>query len=175
MSRRVRHQPRILAAAPHRGAAKVVARRTRRQSPAMDERPIGTGSGGRRAAATRFLRYASVGALATAVHYGVLVGLVEGGLLAPRYAAAVGAWIGAQVAFAGNARFTFDGAVFDLRSWIRFQLTALVGAAISFSIVALGVRAGLHYLLAQALATLLTLFITYEINRRWSFATPARR
>jgi putative flippase GtrA len=141
----------------------------------MDERPTGTKSDGVRTGTTRFLRYASVGALATAVHYAVLVGLVEGGLLAPRFAAAVGAWVGAQVAFAGNAWFTFEGARFDLRSWLRFQITALVGAAISFSIVALGVRAGLHYLLAQALATLLTLFITYEINRRWSFATPARR
>jgi putative flippase GtrA len=133
------------------------------------------GDGLKRAAAARFLRYASVGALATAVHYSVLVGLVEGGGLAPRYAAAIGAWIGAQVAFVGNAWFTFDGAQANLRSWVRFQVTAVVGAAISFAIVAAGVRLGLYYLIAQALATLLTLFVTYEINRRWSFATPGRR
>jgi putative flippase GtrA len=46
---------------------------------------------------------------------------------------------------------------------------------ISFAIVAAGVRAGLHYLLAQVLATLVTVFVTYEINRRWSFAMPIRR
>jgi putative flippase GtrA len=129
----------------------------------------------KRAAAARFLRYASVGALATAVHYSVLVGLVESGWLAPRFAAAIGAWIGAQVAFIGNAWFTFDGAQMNLRSWFRFQVTAVIGAAISFAIVAAGVRLGVHYLLAQAVATLLTLFVTYEINRRWSFATPGRR
>ena len=122
-----------------------------------------------------FLRYAGVGAVATAVHYAVLVALVEGAGIAPRFAAAAGAWIGAQVAFAGNARFTFVGAPATIGSWLRFQVTALVGAAISFTVVALGVRAGLHYLVAQAIATLVALFATYEINRRWSFATPSRR
>ena len=129
----------------------------------------------RGAGAARFLRYASVGALATAIHYAVLVGLVESGLFAPRYAAAIGAWVGAQVAFVGNAWFTFGGAEIGVRSWFRFQVTALIGAAISFAIVAIGVRLGLHYLLVQAVATLLTLFVTFEINRRWSFATQGRR
>jgi putative flippase GtrA len=140
----------------------------------MDEPPPSTGSDIARVGPRRFLRYAAVGALATVVHYAVLVGLVEGGLLAPRFAAAIGAWIGAQVAFTGNAWFTFGAASLTLRAWWRFQVTAVIGAVLSFSIVAVGVRLGLHYLLAQAGATLLTLFVTFEINRRWSFATPAR-
>ncbi|MEO8921699.1 MAG: GtrA family protein [Caldimonas sp.] len=122
----------------------------------------------------RFLRYAGVGAVATIVHYAILIGLVEGAALAPRFAAATGAWIGAQVAFAGNAWFTFNGVPATVRVWLRFQITAAVGAALSFTLVAIGVRAGVHYLIAQAFATLVTLFITYEINRRWSFATSIR-
>jgi putative flippase GtrA len=125
-----------------------------------------------RAVTSRFIRYASVGAVATAVHYALLVGLVESGLLAAPLAAALGAWVGAQVAYAGNARFTFEGAPVTLRSWWRFQITAAIGAAISYSLVAAGVRLGLHYLLAQAAATLLAMLVTYEINRRWSFASP---
>lgn len=143
----------------------------------MDQEPPGIPQ--RRSAvpagARHFLRYTGVGAVATAVHYAVLVGLVEGFGVAPRDAAAIGAWIGAQVAFVGNARLTFAVASLTWRSWLRFQITAVVGAAISFSIVALGVRAGLHYLVGQAAATLVALFATYEINRRWSFATPERR
>ena len=127
-----------------------------------------------RAGTLRFLRYASVGAVATAVHYGVLVACVESGGLAPRFAAALGAWVGAQVAFAGNAWLTF-GAPVTWLAWWRFQVTAVVGAAISFAVVALGVRAGLHYLIAQAIATLLSLAVTYQINRRWSFATTSPR
>ena len=118
----------------------------------------------------RFLRYVGVGAVATAVHYAVLAVCVETSLLAPWWAAALGAWVGAQVAFAGNAIFTFAGAPVTVEAWLRFQLVALLGALISFSIVGVGVGAGLHYLVAQAIATLVSLFVTYEVNRRWSFA-----
>ncbi len=113
--------------------------------------------------------------MATVVHYAVLVGAVEASLLPPWWAAAFGAWVGAQVAFAGNACFTFVGAPISFAAWLRFQIVAVLGALISFAIVKLGVGAGLHYLLAQAIATLVSLFITYEVNRRWSFAaTPGR-
>lgn len=125
---------------------------------------------------TRFLRYVAVGAVATAVHYAVLVGCVEASLLSAPWAAALGAWVGAQVAFAGNAWFTFAGAPVDATAWLRFQIVAVLGALISFGIVDAGVAAGLHYLLAQVIATGVSLFVTYEVNRRWSFAaTPGRR
>ena len=120
----------------------------------------------------RFLQYAAVGAVATAVHYAILVGLVEGDLLAAQRAAALGAWVGAQVAFAGNAAFTFRGGGATVGAWLRFQVTAVIGAVLSFALVALGVRLGLHYLLAQIVATLINVVVTFEINRRWSFASP---
>jgi putative flippase GtrA len=123
----------------------------------------------------RFLQYAAVGAVATAAHYAILVGLVEAGVLAPQRAAALGAWVGAQVAFAGNAMFTFRGSGARLGGWLRFQITAVIGALLSFALVALGVRLGLHYLLAQVVATLVNLVVTFEINRRWSFASPTPR
>lgn len=128
-----------------------------------------------RRVAHRFFQYAAVGAVATAAHYAILVGLVEAGLLAPQRAAALGAWVGAQVAFAGNAAFTFRGAGATPRAWLRFQVTAVIGAVLSFSLVAAGVRVGLHYLLAQIVATLINLVVTFEINRRWSFALPMPR
>ncbi|MEO7057459.1 MAG: GtrA family protein [Caldimonas sp.] len=126
---------------------------------------------------SRLLRYASVGAVATAVHYALLVALVENRLLAAPLAAAAGAWLGGQVAFVLNARFTFEGAALTFASWWRFQVTASIGAALSFVLVAAGIRLGVHYLLAQAVATLVAMLVTYEINRRWSFAapTPVRR
>ena len=123
----------------------------------------------------RFLRYAAVGAVATAVHYAVLAGAVEASLLPPWWAAALGAWVGAQVAFAGNAWFTFAGAPVTFVAWLRFQIVAVLGALISFVIVKIGVGAGLHYLVAQAIATLVSLFVTYEVNRRWSFAATQDR
>lgn len=125
--------------------------------------------------AKRFFQYAAVGAVATAVHYAILVGLAEADLLAPQRAAALGAWVGAQVAFAGNAAFTFRGRGATLAAWLRFQVTAVLGALLSFALVALGLRVGMHYLLAQVVATLINLVVTFEINRRWSFASPTPR
>ena len=113
--------------------------------------------------------YAAVGVVATAVHYAVLIGAVESGLLAPPWAAALGAWLGAQVAFAGNAAFTFDAPA-SVRAWTRFQTVAVVGALISLSLVALGLHWHWPYLAAQVLATAVAFFVTYEMNRRWSFA-----
>ena len=121
---------------------------------------------------SRLVRYAAVGLAATAVHYALLVAMVEAGWLRPPVAAAIGAVVGAQVAFAGNAWLTFRGSAVNLGAWWRFQLTALVGAALSFGLVAAGQRIGVHYLAAQLVATLAATLVTYEINRRWSFALP---
>lgn len=127
-----------------------------------------------RSGSRSFVRYLAVGVVATGVHYAVLAACVEAALLAPSRAAALGAWVGAQVAFMGNAWFTFVAAPRTFAAWLRFQATALLGALLSFAVVGIGVRMGLHYLLAQVPATLLAVLVTYEVNRRWSFATTGR-
>jgi putative flippase GtrA len=117
----------------------------------------------------RFIRYTLVGALATAVHYLLLVLCVEKGGW-PAYAGSgFGAVVGAQVAYAGNRWFTFGHRGAVGASWSRFQATALMGALFGMAIVALIVHLGLHYLFAQAMATLLSLGLTFSINRLWAF------
>ncbi len=123
--------------------------------------------------AAALVRYALVGAAATALHYALLVALVERAGWPAWLAAATGAVAGAQLAFAGNRRFTFGHRGPLGRAWARFQLTALLGAAVSAGVVAAGVWAGLHYLLAQALATVLAMLLTYAVNRRWTFVASA--
>lgn len=116
-----------------------------------------------------FTRYTVVGAVATAVHYALLVLVVEVAQGPAYLGSGLGALVGAQVAFVGNRWFTFshDGAVAP--AWIRFQGTALLGALLGMAVVGLGVALGLHYLAAQALATLLSLVLTFVINRAWTF------
>lgn len=119
------------------------------------------------------LRYAAVGALATALHWGLLVAAV-GAAHWPAWAGSgLGAVAGAQLAWAINRRLTFAHRGPWARSWLRFQVTAALGAALSMSVVALAVALGLHYLAGQAVATAGAMLATYAINRRWSFA-PAR-
>lgn len=117
----------------------------------------------------RLMRYATVGAIATAVHYALLVLLVEIAGWPPFAGAGAGAVLGAQVAYAGNRWFTFGHRGPLAASWLRFQSTAVVGAAVGMAVVALGVHIGLYYLLAQLIATGLSMLLTFAINRRWSF------
>ena len=117
----------------------------------------------------RFLRYTAVGALATAVHYLVLVLAVEAAGWPAYIGSGLGAVVGAQVAYFGNRRYTFAhrGAIGE--SWPKFQGTAGLGALFGMAVVAAGVHIGLHYLLAQVIATGLGLILTFAINRVWSF------
>ena len=116
-----------------------------------------------------FFRYSAVGAVATAVHYGLLVLCVERAGWPAYLGSGFGAVVGAQVAYAGNRWFTF-GHRGDMRaSWPRFQITALLGALLGMAIVGLGVRLGLYYLIAQVTATLAGLLLTFGINGTWTF------
>jgi putative flippase GtrA len=116
-----------------------------------------------------FIRYTAVGAIATALHYLLLIACVEWGRWPAYIASGFGAVVGAQVAYAGNRWFTFAHTGALRASWPRFQATALVGALIGMAVVALGVRLGVHYVLAQIAATLLSLVLTFAINRVWTF------
>jgi putative flippase GtrA len=117
----------------------------------------------------RFMRYTLVGGAATAVHYGVLAAVVELLRWPAFIGSGLGAVIGAQVAFFGNRGFTFGHAGALAPAWVRFQGTALFGAVVGMAVVGAGVHAGLHYLAAQVLATLLSLVLTFAINRAWTF------
>jgi putative flippase GtrA len=123
-----------------------------------------------RTAAAAFGRYLAVGAVATASHWGLLALVVERGGVVAWLASGVGAVFGAQVAFFGNRRFTFGHTGALVPAWRRFMGTALLGAGLNMVVVAAGVALGLHYLLAQALATALSVVLTFAVNRGWTFA-----
>lgn len=118
----------------------------------------------------QLLRYALVGMVATVTHYALLILAVEAGGWPAWPASGAGALLGAQVAYLGNRVLTFahDGAV--MASWWRFQLTALAAALLGMATVALLVAYAWHYLLAQAVATVLVMLASYAVNRHWAFA-----
>ena len=119
-------------------------------------------------------RYAGVGLVATALHYGILVVGVECAAWPPWLSSGYGAAIGAQVAFLGNRWFTFAPGARLGSSWRRFQTTALFGALTGMAIVAGATRLGVHYLPAQMLATALVLVMSFVVNRFWSFRRQDR-
>jgi putative flippase GtrA len=119
---------------------------------------------------TAFLRYLLVGGAATAAHWALLALLVEAGWAPAWLASGAGALLGAQLAFFGNRRFTFDHAGAVAPAWWRFMGTALAGGLLGMAIVGAGVALGWHYLLAQALATATVVLLTFVVNRTWTFA-----
>lgn len=116
-----------------------------------------------------FTRYSLIGAVATAVHYALLALVVEVAQWPAYLGSGLGAVVGAQVAFFGNRWFTFAHAGAVAPAWLRFQGTALIGVLLGMAVVGAGVAFGLHYLAAQVLATLLSLVLTFAINRAWTF------
>jgi putative flippase GtrA len=118
---------------------------------------------------TRFLRYTAIGTVATAAHYLAMTALVEWARVPAWTASGLGATLGAQIAFLGNRHFTFDHQGGAWPAWLKFMGTATLGALLGMAVVAMCVAWGWHYLVAQVLATLCSLVLTYAVNRRWTF------
>ncbi len=118
------------------------------------------------------LSYALVGGLATAVHYLVLVALVEladvergpGGGDRRDLRRARG--VRRQSPLHVRKRCARTAARLP-----RFLLVAALGAATSAALVFAGTEwLGLHYLLPQVAATALVLAAGFTLNRHWTFA-----
>jgi putative flippase GtrA len=120
----------------------------------------------------QFFWYIVAGSVATAVHYAVLIALVELGGVAAAVSAFLGALCGAVVAYAVNRSITFAGSgARHVQAIPRFVAIASLGAVVNGAIVWLGVQQlGWHYLLAQVLATVLVTGLTFRLNRLWTFA-----
>lgn len=118
----------------------------------------------------QFLRYTLAGALATSVHYAMLVVLVENFRWPASAASVLGALTGAVVAYLGNRHLTFAKSPTRHRHAApRFAAVALLGALLNGAIVGLAVALGCHYAVAQVSATLSVLLLTFQLNKTWSF------
>lgn len=117
-----------------------------------------------------FARYLAVGVLATGVHYLTLLMLVEATGLAAPVSAVLGAAAGALAAYAGNWHLTFARCAAHLQALPRFLIVAGSGAIANGLIVWAGTRhAGMHYLAAQSLASVLVAGVSFAANRAWTF------
>ncbi|MES1199075.1 MAG: GtrA family protein [Pseudomonadota bacterium] len=113
----------------------------------------------------QFLRFAAVGAVATAVHYSILVGLKEGLGVSPLVATTFGYGAGALISYTLNRRFTFDTKPAFTSGLLKFLAVVFIGALINGAIVAALIKAGLYYLLAQLIATALVLIWNFAASR----------
>jgi putative flippase GtrA len=111
-----------------------------------------------------------VGALAAAVHWLVVVGLVTGLRLQPLLANIIG-WLVAFVAsFSGHYLLTFRDQSAPLgRSALRFFGVSALGFSINESIYAITLALGWRYDWALLIVLVAVAVMTYFLSRRWAF------
>lgn len=117
----------------------------------------------------QFSRFSAFGAIGTIAHYTVLVSVVallgESAVLG----ATCGAVVGALINYLLNYRFTFSSSLRHRDTLPRFLLMAGVGVLMNALIVGVLTAAGLHYMIAQVVATLTVLLINYLVSKKWIF------
>ena len=118
----------------------------------------------------QFMRFVLVGGLATALHYAIMILLVQTNRLNVVAASSTGFAIGALVNYALNRTFTFASNRSHVQALPRFMVAAASGLAINAALLWLfHVPGSLHYLIAQVLATVGALLWNFTLNRLWIF------
>jgi putative flippase GtrA len=123
----------------------------------------------RKTGLVQLVKFALVGGTGTGVHYLVLITLVALLHISAGYAAGVGAIAGACVNYVLNRRFTFGSHRPHRETLPRFALMAAVGAVLNGLLVGVLVTAHMHFLLAQAIATLVILILNFIVSKLWIF------
>jgi dolichyl-phosphate beta-glucosyltransferase len=117
------------------------------------------------------VRYAGAGAIGTAFHYATLSTAVELFGASPVWGSVAGATVGALVNYVLNYHLTFASKASHRVTLPRFLAVAAFGVLLNGLVVKLATeRAGLHYLVAQAFATVLVLGSGFVLNKLWTFA-----
>jgi putative flippase GtrA len=114
----------------------------------------------------QFLRFAAVGGVATLIHYGILVALVEL-LKAPLLAStSAGFAAGAVFSYIVNRSRNFETRPPFVRGLVVFFIFGTIGLALNGLILSGLVSLGLHYILGQCFATGIVLVYNFA-TARW--------
>lgn len=136
----------------------------------LDLPPVNPSHHPSRTLPTQFLVFATVGGIATAAHYLLLIALVDGLHVAPVPASIAGYLAGAITNYILNYYITFRSHKPHQETITRFALVATLGLGLNTAIMGIGIHwLALHYLLSQLLATGLTLLWNFIANRFWTF------
>ena len=122
----------------------------------------------------QFLSFAAVGVIATAVHYAVLIGLVEILAIPAVPAALAGYCAGGTVSYLLNRRHVFRSKAPHEEAITRFAIVSLVGFGLTYAFMLLMVQtAQIPYLLAQAVTTGIVMLWNFAAHKMWTFRSGA--
>lgn len=123
-----------------------------------------------RALWSQMFSFASVGAAWTAVHYGLLIVLVEQAGIDAVWASTGSFVMGAIVNYGLNYRFTFRSNKPHRETMVKFFAIALTGLLINGAIMHVAINfLNWHYLPSQILATGVVFLWNFFANRSWTF------
>ncbi|MBC2665153.1 GtrA family protein [Novosphingobium flavum] len=114
---------------------------------------------------SEILRFAAVGVVGTAVHYGVLVALVELGGVDPVAGTLCGFIVAAFASFVLNSVFTFRVRLNFTSALLKNYVSLAFGLAINVGTVALLTHLATPYIFAQLVATVLAFIWNYLASR----------
>lgn len=118
----------------------------------------------------QFLAFGGAGIAAAIVHYGTLISLVQGGVLAPVPATLCGYLGGGLVSYILNRRHTYRSERRHREAVWRFVAVAGVGFIVTWAVMHMLVdRWSLPYLPAQFLTTGIVLIWSFSAHKWWTF------
>ncbi|MBZ6078132.1 GtrA family protein [Microvirga puerhi] len=121
--------------------------------------------------ARQFVAFFGVGIAAAIVHYGLLIGLVEGAGSAPVPATLAGYVAGGLVSYALNRRHTYESNRPHREATWRFAAVAFVGFLLTWLFMQVfTVWLGAPYLAAQLVTTGIVMLWSFLAHKAWTFA-----
>ena len=118
----------------------------------------------------RVIKFLSVGAIATAIQYALLVIQVEVLSVSSVVASFIAYSLSSVVNYLMNYYFTFGSTAKHLQSSAKFVLVAVIGLVVNTVLMyALIEIAGVHYLFAQIISTLIVLVWNYLAHKHWTY------
>jgi putative flippase GtrA len=120
----------------------------------------------------QFARFLCVGGSATALQYLLLIAFVAWLGLTPLTASSISYALSTLYNYMANHAFTFQSDRDHYSALPRFSSVAIIGLALNAAVIWLAFdQFHVHYLVAQLLATALTLGWNFLASRYWAFAS----
>jgi putative flippase GtrA len=123
----------------------------------------------------KFLKFASVGGVATGFQYVLMILFIEGFHVVPLHASVLSYFVSSVFNYWANYHFTFSSSLSHKKTFPKFALVAGSGLILNAMVfhAAYTTLDGL-YLLAQVVATICVLLWNFAVNHFWSFSDTPR-
>lgn len=119
-------------------------------------------------------KYLISGGLAAAVHYAILIGLVNIYAVNPFIATFIGLTIATFINYPLQYYWTFKNFVPHYIAFPKYIMVTSIAYSVNlFCFWVLHELIGIHYIIAQMIATGIALAINFVVNSRFTFSHPA--